>query len=69
LLIDVLAPAIPAEKRPDREAVPEVMHARPRAFARLPQADLVGQPPEDTMNILVQQVTALFGNDSSTRMA
>lgn len=59
---DIDPPAIPAEKRPDGEAVPEVVHARPGVIARTSQPDLARQAPEDTMNILMQQSTTALGD-------
>jgi hypothetical protein len=62
LLFDVLAVAIPVEQRPDREAMPEVVHARPSTIAAASQSDLSGQAPEDTMDVLVQQAAAPLGD-------
>jgi hypothetical protein len=62
LLLDVDPLAIPAEKRPDGEAMPEVVHARSGVIAWAPQTDLAGQAPEDTMNILMQQSTTALGD-------
>jgi hypothetical protein len=60
LLFDVLAVAIPVEQRPNGEAMPEVVHARPGMIAVASQPDFSGQAPEDTMDVLVQQAaTAL----------
>ena len=42
---------------------PKVMHARSRTIARAPQTNLTRQTPEDAMNILMQQWTALFRNE------
>jgi hypothetical protein len=53
---------MPAEQRPDSEAMPEVVYARPGVVARASQTDLAGQAPENTMNILVQQSTAALGH-------
>ena len=61
LLLDIDLLAIPAEKRPDGEAMPEVVYARPGVVARASQPDIAGQAPENTMNILVQQSTAVLG--------
>ena len=43
LLFDVAPLAIPAEKRPDGEAMTEVVHARAGVIALASQADLAGQ--------------------------
>ena len=61
LLFDIESLVMPAEKRPDREAMPEVVYARPGVIAGASQTDLAGQAPENTMNILVQQSTAALG--------
>jgi len=61
-LFDIDPFAIPAEKRPDSEAMPEVMYARSGVIARRSQADLARQAPENAMNILVQQSTAALGH-------
>src|SRR3954462_11553319 len=55
--------AMPIEQRSDGEAVPEVVHARPVTIAGAPQPNLSGQAPEDAMDILVQQATALLGDE------
>ena len=60
-LFDIEPLVIPAEQRPDSEAMPEVVYARPGVIARASQTDLAGQAPENTMNILVQQSTAALG--------
>jgi hypothetical protein len=65
LLLDIDPLAIPAEKRPDGEAMPKIVYARPGVIARAPQADLAGQAPENTMNILVQQSTAALGYEEA----
>src|SRR5438445_808658 len=61
--LDIRPHAIPAEERPDREPVPEVMHARPGVIPRAAQASLTGQPPEDPVDVLVQQSTAALGDE------
>jgi hypothetical protein len=63
LLLDIDPLAILAEKRPDGEAIPEVVDARPGVIARPAQTNLAGQPPENTMNILVEQPTAALGDE------
>ena len=62
LLFDIDPLTIPAEKRLDGEAMPEVVYARPGVIARASQTDLAGQAPEDAMHILVQQSTAALGH-------
>src|SRR6266480_5425988 len=62
LLLDIDPLAIPAEKRPDGEAMPEVVHPRPGVIAQASQTDLARQAPENTMDILVQQSTAALGH-------
>ena len=62
LLLDIDPLAIPAEKRPDGEAMPEVVHPRPGVIVRPSQTDLAGQLPENPMNILVQQSAAALGH-------
>ena len=47
LLLYLLALAMPLEQRPDGEAVPEVVHARPGMIAGTSQPDLSGQAPEE----------------------
>jgi hypothetical protein len=61
LLFDIEPLAMPAEKRPDSEAMSEVVYARPAVIAGASQTDLAGQAPENTMDILVQQSTAALG--------
>jgi hypothetical protein len=62
LLLDIDPWAMPDEKRPDGEAMPEVVYARSGVVARASQTDLAGQTPEDPMNILVQQSAAALGH-------
>jgi len=63
LPFDIGPIAIPAEECPDREPMPEIMHARPRMIAWAAQASLPRQSPEDPVNILVQQPAASLGNE------
>jgi hypothetical protein len=44
---------MPAEKRPDSEAMSQVVCARSGVIAGASQAGLAGHAPENTMNILV----------------
>jgi len=62
LPLDIDPLAIPAEERTDGEAMPQVVDARPSVITRASQADLAGQAPENTMNILVQQSAAPLGH-------
>ncbi len=69
LLLDVLTFPMPIEQRPDGEAVPKVVHAWPGMIAGAPQPDLSGQPPEDAMDVLVQQAAALLGDEEGRAAA
>ncbi|NOJ50864.1 hypothetical protein [Bradyrhizobium archetypum] len=63
MLLDIDPVAILAEKCADGEAVPEVVRAGPAMVAKASWADLVGQAPENTMNILVQQSAAALSHE------
>jgi hypothetical protein len=43
--------------------MPEVVHAWSTTIARTPEADLSGEAPKDTMDVLVQQAAALLGDE------
>jgi hypothetical protein len=63
LSLDIDALAIPAEKRADREPMPEIVHAWPGVIAWAAQPGLPRQPPEDSVNVLVQQSAAALGDE------
>lgn len=57
--LDILARAVPAQQRLDREAVPKVVQARTVAGGRAAQSDLARQAIERSMHITdVEMMTA-----------
>jgi len=63
LLLDIFTSPVPADQRLDRETMTQIMNAGSAALSLLPKPDLPRQPPENAVDILMQEATTFFCNE------